>query len=121
MVVDELDALRTANEGCQTVAFGDLSTQMILITDTQTNLPREALDRLCAQAALVLGRTGKTALGTVPGLRALLADTTSLRLFLRATDEPDDVLCCVCAPDVDVDKFIADATECLHRISNSNN
>jgi hypothetical protein len=90
---------------------------MILVTDTGSSLPREALDALCAEAALVLGLNNKVTLGTQPSQVALLAGKSSVRVFLRASDEPSDVLCCVCAPDVDVDKFIASATDCLDRIS----
>lgn len=117
MVVDELDSLRDTHAGCETLAFADLSTQMILVTDTNSRLPREALDALCAQAAKLLGSKGKVALGENPGTLALLANKSSVRVFLRASDEPNDVLCCVCAPNVDVDKLVADASECLQRIS----
>ncbi|MGJ8622129.1 MAG: hypothetical protein ACSHW1_05075 [Yoonia sp.] len=117
MVVEELDQLRDAYEGCQLIAFGDLSTQMILITDSQSNLTREALDQLCAQASLVLGSGKKVALGTQPSQKALLSDATSLRVFLRASAEPHDVLCCLSTPDLDVERFVADADACLRRIS----
>ncbi len=117
MVVSELDTLRAASVGCQAIAFADLSTRMILVTDTQSKLPRETLDALCVQAASVLGAHGKIALGTHPSRIALLAEKTSIHLFLRASSEPDDVLCCICAPDVNVDKFVTAATECLNRIS----
>lgn len=118
MVVAELDTLRKTSTSCQTVAFADLSTQMILVTDTQSTLPREALDTLCKQAASVLDVSGKAALGVNPARMALVADKTSVRLFFRAPDEPSDVICCVCTPDVDVAQFVADATDCLNRISN---
>lgn len=120
MVVDELDTLKETNEGCQTLAFADLSTRMILVTNTGSNLPREALDALCGQAEMMLGTKSKVVLGTQPCQSALLATKTSVRVFLRASDEPNDVLCCVCAPNVDVDKFVARASECLNRISNGN-
>ena len=118
MVVNELDTLREASVGCQAIAFADLSTRMILVTDTQSKLPREALDALCVQAASVLGANGKIALGAHPSRIALVAEKSVVRLFLRASDEPNDVLCCVCASSVDVDEFVAKATECLNRISN---
>lgn len=120
MVVNELDTLRETNRGCQTLAFADLSTQMILVTDTESNLPREALDALCSQAAFMLGAKGKIAIGAKPGTTAVLANKSSVHVFLRALDEPNDVLCCVCAPNVDVGKFVANATECLNRISSGN-
>jgi len=117
MVVDELDTLLSNCAECRTIAFADLSTQMILVTDTASTLPREALDRLCKQAAASLGLNGQTVLGEKPGQMAVLADKSTVNVFLRATEEPDDVLCCVCAPDVDLTKFVADATACVNRIS----
>jgi len=120
MVVDELDALRDTQDACRTIAFADLSTRMILVTDTASNLPREALDALCRQAATMLGTRSKVVLGVRPSQTALLANKSSVRVFLRSPDEPNDVLCCVCTPNVDLDKFIASASECLNRISNGN-
>ena len=117
MVVNELDTLLAASVGCQAIAFADLSTRMILVTDTRSKLPRETLDALCVQAATVLGAHGKIGLGANPSRLALLAEKTSVHLFLRASDEQDDVLCCVCAPDVNVDKLVDEATKCLNRIS----
>ena len=118
MVVDELNAFREANPGCQLLAFADLSTNMILVTDSKTSHPREVLDALCDEAATLLGRRGKAALGEVPSNSAVWATQASLRVFLRAPDEPNDVLCCVCAPNVNVGKLMANATACLDRISN---
>ena len=95
MVVDELDRLLSKNAGCRTIAFADLSAQMILVTDSASNLPREMLDRLCREAVGVLGINGKPVLGEQPGARAFVAGPSGLHVFLRASDEPDDVLCCV--------------------------
>ena len=117
MVVDELDALRDRFDGCRTIAFADLSTQMILVTDSGSNLPRESLDDLCAQAALMLGANGKPFLGTQQSSAAALANTGSLRVFVRADQEPNDVLCCICDPSVDAGAFLADARASIARIS----
>lgn len=117
MVVDELDALRERFEGCSAVAFADLSTKMILVTDSRSNLRREALDALCEEAALLLGANGKPALADKPSGMASVASTSQLRVFLRAENEPNDVLCCICGPKMDADKFVAHACACLDRIS----
>lgn len=119
MVVDKLDELLEGNAGCRTVAFADLSTQMVLVTNTLSTLPREKLDRICAQAATLLGVDGKPTLGVASVTVALAADKSSVHLFLRATDEPNDVLCCVCSPDVDVEVLTTQAKACLQRISAS--
>lgn len=117
MVVDKLDALRQKHEGCTALAFADLSTKMILVTDSGSNLRREALDALCAEAALLLGAGGKPALADKPSDRASVVTTGQLRVFLRAEKEPNDVLCCVCGPVMDSDAFVADALACLNVIS----
>jgi hypothetical protein len=117
MVVDELDALRDTNEGCRTIAFSDLSTQMILVTDSGSNLRREALDALCAEAIVTLGMGDKPTLGTQVGTAAIVANKGATRIFVRGAAEPNDVLCCVCTPEVDVVAFLADARSCLDRIT----
>ena len=118
MVVDELDQLREANPGCQLVAFADLAAHMVLVTDSGTSHPREVLDALCGEAETLLGAKGNPPLGETPGDTAVWATQASLRVFLRAPHEPNDVLCCVCAPNVNVGKLVANATACLERISN---
>lgn len=120
MVVDELDALRDRFEGCRTIAFADLSTQMILVTDSSSTLPRETLDALCAQAALMLGANGKVFLGSHQSSAAALANNSGLRVFVRAGQEPNDVLCCICEPTVDAGAFLADARASIDRISSGN-
>ncbi|WP_439154385.1 hypothetical protein [Yoonia sp.] len=118
MVVDDLDALQDQFAGCETIAFADLSTQMVLVTNSQTQFRRETLDMLCAEAALALGHTDKPTLGDQAGDAAFVATKSQLRIFLRAQAEPSDVLCCVCAPDIDVPGFLSAALPCLEKISN---
>ncbi|MEL6682717.1 MAG: hypothetical protein AAFQ09_08730 [Pseudomonadota bacterium] len=117
MVVDALDALQSSFAGCETLAFADLSTQMILVTNSATTSPREALDALCKEAALTLGTKGTIAIGSDQSTAAIIAGEDQLRVFMRASEEPADVLCCVCQPDVDVAGFIPAARACLEQIS----
>lgn len=118
MVVDELDALQHKFAGCDTVAFADLSTQMVLVTNSETPFRRETLDMLCAEAGLALGGQNTPMLGDQTSDTAFVATGNQLRIFLRAQAEPTDVLCCVCAPDLDVTAFLNDARACLEKISN---
>lgn len=117
MVAEALDALQSDFDGCETIAFADLSTQMILITNTGTSHPREKLDNLCAEAALTLGSSKKVAIGTAPSSMAIITEPDQLRLFLRARKEPSDVLCCVCKPGLDISAFLSAAHTCLEKIS----
>ncbi|WP_341367135.1 hypothetical protein [Yoonia sp. BS5-3] len=117
MVADALDALQDKFSGCDTIAFADLSTQMILVTNTGTAHPREKLDNLCAEAALTLGTSRKLAIGTAPGETAIVSGPEQLRIFLRAKKEPSDVLCCIFHPSLDVAAFLPEARACLEQIS----
>ncbi|MEO1640654.1 MAG: hypothetical protein AAFU41_15540 [Pseudomonadota bacterium] len=116
MVVDELDALREKFDGCDTLAFADLSTQMILVTNSGSTLRREALDNLCAEAALVLGSKGDPALGQNPTNQAIVLNKRAARIFVRSAAEPSDALCCICGPETDIAGLTAEATACLDRI-----
>ncbi len=117
MVVDALDRLQSSFAGCETLAFADLSTQMILVTNSTTASPRETLDALCKEAALTLGTKGKIAVGSDQSATAIVSGQDQLRVFMRASQEPSDVLCCVCQPDVDVVEFLPAARACLEQIS----
>ena len=117
MAVTELDALRDKFEGCRTLAFADLSTQMVLVTDSNSNLRREALDALCTEAALLLGAKGKPALGDQSAKVAAVVATPATRIFVRAAENPNDVLCCICGPKIDATAFVTDAQNCVDRIS----
>jgi hypothetical protein len=117
MVVNSLDALHDSYPGCETLAFADLSTQMILVTNSATTSRREVLDALCSEAALNLGAAGNVAIGTDPSITAIIAGQDQVRIFLRATKEPTDVLCCVFQPGVDIAGFLPAARACLEQIS----
>lgn len=112
-----LDLLHDQYPGCETLAFADLATQMVLISNTQSPLSREGLDALCAEAALVFGADNAPAIGDNPAGQVLVATARHLRIYLRTISEPHDALCCVCDHDIPVDAFMRDALSCLHRIS----
>lgn len=117
MASDELDALNGKFPGCETLAFADLATKMVLVTNSSNTRSREALDRLCAEAALTLGSPAAPPLGDSTCNTALTASRDAISIFLRADHEPSDVLCCVCSPGLDVQAFLAAAGPCLQRIS----
>lgn len=117
MVSDDLDALHSKFPACETLAFADLSTNMILVTNTDSPQQREALDTLCAEAALTLGSAGSPAIGDTSSDAAFIATKDHIKIFLRADNEPSDVLCCICAPDLDIPAFLSEARPCLQKIS----
>jgi len=117
MATEELDALHSQFPQCETLAFADLSTDMILVTNTAAPQAREALDALCADAAKSLGKPGNPNFGDGDSDTALIATRDQLTIFLRANGEPTDVLCCVCKPGLDVSAFLSVARPTLQKIS----
>ena len=118
MVADALDRLHDKYPGCETLAFADLSTTMVLITNSGTTFRREALDALCSEAALTFGAAGAPAIGGDDAMTAFVATRDQLRIYIRDAREPNDALCCVCSHDLAVDSFLNDARACLQEISN---
>lgn len=117
MVLKLLDNLHDQFPGCETVAFADLSTLVILVTNSDTPHHREELDALCAEAAASFGPPQAPALGSTPAGMVFVATPDRLRIYLRDADEPDDALCCVCSHDIAIPQFLAAARACLEKIS----
>jgi hypothetical protein len=107
MVQNALDAACAENEGCETLAFIDLSTRMALVTNSDTPESQDTLNTLCAEAALML----------LSGDVALVGTKNRLHLFLRSDTDRSDALCCICSPSTDVAKLIPTAQACLSKIS----
>lgn len=117
MVADQLDALCAEFSNCITVAFADLATQMVLVTNSTSRLRREVLNELCVESGLTLGSDEQTRLGHKTVSVAFTASPNQTKVFLRATDEPDDILFCACNPDIDLEAFLPAAQSCLLKIS----
>ncbi|MBB5721218.1 hypothetical protein FHS72_000825 [Loktanella ponticola] len=117
MASEELDALHSQFPQCETLAFADLSADMVLVTNTDAPQQREALNALCADAAKSLGKPGSPNFGDGQSDTALIATRERLTIFLRASGEPADVLCCICKPTIDVSAFLAAARPTLQKIS----
>lgn len=107
MVQTALNALCDQFDGCDTVAFADLSTRMVLVTNSQTPESQDTLNALCQEADQLLQG----------GNQALVGTSTQLRLFVRATAEPSDALCCVCDISTDVAALLPALQTCLEGIS----
>lgn len=123
-VMDNLDALRRALPDCSMVALGDLSARLILCASHPGQVPQERLDRLCAAAAALLDGPGADGAATLLGAPAdtgadLAVAMTGLecKLFVRSTVDRADVLCCVCAPNVDITEVADLARSTLADIS----
>lgn len=116
MVADRLDALCSDFPSCMAVAYADLSINMVLVTNSGADLSREVLDELCTEAALTLGSEADARLGSDIMRAAYTASPDQTKVFIRDTGEPNDVLLCLCAPDVDMTAFAPAAIACLAQL-----
>ena len=107
MVQDALNAVCDDIEGCESLAFVDLSTRMVLVSNASTPESQDTLNMLCAEAALLL-ETGQI---------AMAASSDHVHLFMRSPTEPSDALCCICAPGTNFSALVPAAQACLSTIS----
>lgn len=110
MVQDALNAVCEDIDGCESIAFVDLSTRMVLVSNASTPESQDTLNMLCTEAVMLLD-TGQV---------AMAAGSDQLHLFLRSSAEPADALCCICTPDTDFRALVPAAQACLASISGDN-
>lgn len=109
MQAAQLERLIEQYPDCSLVAYADIGTGITLVSAGQSDIPREALDELCAEAALTLGKSDIPSMGAAPCPVAIKALEKAVFVYVRATDEPDDALLCMCQPDIDLDGFLTAA------------
>ena len=108
-IPDNLEALRKAKAAVETATYLDLSSRTVLFASTAVKQPQERLDALCETARMLFGAAGDGSAEAVsfgPG-EALV--------FCRSVDAPEEAVCLVCAPDID----IAEALEAAHGVLTS--
>jgi hypothetical protein len=103
MVAEILDKLVADHDGCRVVAYADLATDMVLITNKGHDLRREALDALCREASLTLAAADG---GAGQCHTAVTATPDHMKLFLRTGEEAQEALCCICSPTIDMTQFL---------------
>jgi len=111
-IVDHLNAIRQDVPACRAVVLADLTTRVILCVSAEDRPPQERLDALCDTAIRLLDSDTSRVLaraGQIPPLEALVFSADGMEVFLRTPTLPDEALCCLCGPDVDVDKLMEQA------------
>ncbi len=116
MVAEILDALADGFAGCETVAYADLSTSMVLVTNSGAEQSREELNALCTEAEVTLGQEDAAPVGPGTCYKAVSFSGGMTRVFLRSAKVPDDILCCICQPGIDVAAFLDAAEACLNEL-----
>ncbi len=115
-IADEINKLREEFDGCNLVAFADLSSKMVLLTSSPKKIPQENLDHLCAEAAMMLKGAAANLNTDAAPLTALVTDGDKTHIYMRNQADTDDVLCCICGPDIDLTSFMASAQARLEQI-----
>lgn len=105
----DLDSLAERHPDCLIAAFADISVGVTLRTAASNDVPREALDELCAEAALTLGQNDSSELGIAPSNLAIKSVENAIFVYMRAEAEPDDALICMCRNTIALDAFLHDA------------
>lgn len=113
MLAKRLEQLTEAYPDCIIAAFADLGTGVTLVTAGEANPPREALDELCAEAALTLGGEGAPAIGAETCPAAVKVVDHAIFVYIRAKDEPSDALMCMCRPEIDLQPFLENASSIM--------
>ena len=94
---------------CVIAAYADLSTRVSLLTAGPVEVPREALDELCAEAAVTLGGHDLPVFGADPCHVAVKMVDHAVFIYMRTAEEPNDAYLFMCRPEVDLEGFLATA------------
>lgn len=116
MRIDELDKLQAAHSDCLIAAFADISTGLTLRAAAGTQVPREALDELCSEAALTLGNEAPP-LGVDRCSCAIKALDSVFFVYMRSPADPNDALIAMCRETIAMDAFLAHARTCFEDAS----
>lgn len=113
MQAELLDKLATQFPDCIIAAYADITTGITLLTRGSFDAPREALNELCAEAALTLGSVEAPALGGHTCPTAVKAVDHAVFVYLRSAEDPGDALLCMCRPEIDLGAFLPAAQRCI--------
>lgn len=92
--------------GCEVVAFADLSTNMVLVTNSGCKLARDELNILSTQACASLAA----------GTDAFFGAGDGFHLFLRAQSNHTDALICTCTQGADIPHLMQTLRAALNEI-----
>ena len=106
MQAADLDQLITQFPECIIAAYADITTGVVYLTGGENQAPREALNELCAEAALTIGLPDAPALGADLCPVAIKLVDHAVFVYARAGDDPSDALLFMCRPEIDIQPFI---------------
>ena len=119
-IQDQMKGLLDQTPDIALLAFGDLSSGLILNWSARTHCQREVLDLLADQAAkcfAVLGRDAQNRTKTVTSMIHFTEHGT--QIFARATSAADDAICAVCEPGAELEPLFHAACALADEIANA--
>lgn len=106
MQAQDLDQLTEQFPDCIVAAYADITTGVVYVSGGSSKAPREALNELCADAALSLGMPDAPAIGAETCNISLKLVEHAVFVFVRMQEDPGDALLCMCRPEIDVVPFV---------------
>ncbi len=113
MKSEDLNNLTERHPECLLAAFADIGSGVTLLTGGSSSPPREALDEMCAEAAMTLGSADSPAFGADPCPMAIKSADGLLFVYLRSPEEPNDALICMCNSSISLEGLMEDARACF--------
>lgn len=117
----ELANFREKFPECSVVVLADLSTGMVLASETQDKLAHETLDKLCQNAMLALAGPTANDIADVFGQDKIPSKFISLtanqkECFVRAAPPAQEALCLVLSSGKDMVPMMEHAAEVLNNL-----
>ena len=122
-VQDQMKRLLDETPDIGLLAFGDLSSGLILNWAARTHCPREVLDLLGDQATKCFALLGSDKLdGAVAGTSIIHFTEHETRIFVRAATGPEDagsedVVCAVCEAGAELEPLFHAASDLADKIA----
>lgn len=122
-ISEELSAFRERVPGCSVVLFADLSTGMVLASNSAEKMTQEKLDALCMDACETLSNVQAVAVAEAAFDRempepdvAFRADGRLIQCFVRLPGEVEEALCIALAEAAVPEELVDEASGTLRRI-----
>jgi hypothetical protein len=125
-IAEQIDSLRLSLPGCSLVAFGDVTTQLVLRSSQSQAIHREHLDQLCDEAGgcFSLIDTANIALSAYEDMQeapkeAVVVTRSQAKVFVKSGRNDADFLCLICSLPFEPTSAVAAARSTLDKIADA--
>lgn len=119
-IENALNALIEEVPQCELAGYVDLGSQIMLSNASRTETKQELLDRASRRAIRYLSGPDAKRLATGADTKlfgeiatVIVMQDDAVDVYLRSESEPDDILCCTCFEDVDVELLLSKGKDAL--------